>query len=123
MAKKHRPLSPWLSAKSDNQELRFVQVGNSLLFSKAYQSLSAGARHLYICMAMECGGRSTFRFPLGAAPKYGIAGTSFRRYIVELEQHGFIVRESMQNLRKANIYHFSGEWKGIRTARITPVIP
>ncbi len=32
------------------QEGRFIQVVNSLFFSKAFQGLTSGARWLYLCM-------------------------------------------------------------------------
>jgi hypothetical protein len=81
---------PWLSGKADNQERRFIQVGNHLLLSKRFQQLGAGAKHLYFCMAMESGGRRSFLFPQTAALKYGIAPSSLRRYIRELEAGQFL---------------------------------
>ena len=65
--RKSRPaILPWLSARADNTEKRFIQPGNSLLLSPAFQSLSPGSRYLYLCMAMESGGRRRFLFPLAA---------------------------------------------------------
>ena len=43
-------IKPWLSARLDCKEGRFVQVGNSLLLSKEFQALTAGARFLYLCI-------------------------------------------------------------------------
>ena len=58
---KSRPtIVPWLSARPDNREKRFIQVGDSLLFSDAFQELRVGAKHLYLCMAMESGGKRDF---------------------------------------------------------------
>ena len=115
--KKYSNIIPaWLSAKRDNQEGRFIQVGNSLLLSEKYQSLTPGARHLYLCMAMECGGRREFKFPLSAATKYGISSSTFRRHIAQLEAKEFITVLSMQSARKPNEYTFSLAWKGIRPA-------
>ena len=54
---------PALSAKVDNKEKRFIQVGNSLLLSKKFHALSTGSRFLYFCMAMESGGRKNFILP------------------------------------------------------------
>ena len=56
-------LLPHLSAKADNKEKRFIQVGNSLLLSKQFHALSTGSRFLYFCMAMESGGRKNFILP------------------------------------------------------------
>ncbi len=104
---KKTALLPWLSAKPDGKEGRFIQVGNSLLLSKSFQSLSSGAQHLYLCMAMESGGRREFIFPLSAAKKYGISSTCLRRQVDELEQSGFLRVECMKSLRVPNVYHFA----------------
>lgn len=104
-------IRPWLSAKQDCKEGRFVQIGNSLYLSKEFQSLSSGAQQLYERMSMESAGRQSFVFPLTTAHKYGIKDTSFRRYIDELIAAGFIVRHSNKNLRKPNDYSFSLSWK------------
>jgi len=110
--RKSRPtIVPWLSARPDNQEKRFIQIGNSLLFSKVFQELHAGAQHLYFCMAMESGGKQEFQFPTSAAKKYGISPSSFWNYVQELTEKGFISYSSNQNLRKPNIYRFSMQWK------------
>lgn len=62
--RKHGPtIVPALSAKVDNKEKRFIQVGNSLLRSKQFHALSTGSRFLYFCMAMESGGRKNFILP------------------------------------------------------------
>ncbi len=62
--RKHGPtIVPPLSANVDNKEKRFIQVGNSLLLSKQFHALSTGSRFLYLCMAMESGGRKDFILP------------------------------------------------------------
>lgn len=98
MARKRRfsgesDLKPWLTNKAPGGKTngRFIQVGNSLLMNKHFQTLSAGAKYLYLCMAMESGGKSNFAFSKGTATrKYGIAQTSFERHRKELENAGFI---------------------------------
>jgi hypothetical protein len=60
-------ITAWMSAKADNKEKRFIQVGNSLLLSKEFQKLGVGARCLYMCMAMESAGKRGFEFPLSSA--------------------------------------------------------
>ena len=104
-------IRPWLSARADNREGRFLQIGNSLLLSDRYQALSAGAKSLYLAMAMESGGRKYFVFPQSAAHKYGMPDTSFWRYVAELEKAGFIERQSNKNTRTANDYCFCLRWK------------
>lgn len=122
MAKhKKSTIAPWLSARADNREGRFIQVGNSLLLGRDFQSLSAGARFLYFCMAMESGGRREFLFPESSAKKYGIPSSSFRRYIRELSSRGFLHVSSMKNLRQPNRYAFSYDWKIPAPSHLTPM--
>lgn len=102
---------PWLSARPTNQESRFIQVGDSLLFCPHFQALSAGAKHLYLCMALECGGKRDFTFPLSSAKRCGIPPASFRRRVEELIAAGFLERNSGANMRQPNNYRFSFGWK------------
>lgn len=108
---KKKPLPPWSSERIDGADKRFIQIGNSLLLSPRYNSLTLGARHLYLCMMMEAGGNKSFTLPQSAAKKYGVPSSSLRRYIDELVAAGFIIRRSMANLRKPNEYVFSVSWK------------
>lgn len=101
----------WASARIDSREKRFVMLGNSLFFDCAFQSLSAGAKHLYFAMCLECAGRRSFIFPHGAAKKYGIAPRSFDRYSKELVKAGFLSLSSGQNTRTPNIFCFEFGWK------------
>lgn len=110
-------ITAWMSAKADNKEKRFIQVGNSLLLSKEFQKLGVGARCLYMCMAMESAGKRGFEFPLSSAKKYGFGNSTLRRYIAELEEAKFITVNSMKNVRRPNEYAFSLEWKGIQPLR------
>lgn len=77
-------IAPWLSARADNVEGRFIQIGNSMLLSREFQKLTVGSRYLYFCMAMEAGGQKNFHFPLSAAKKYGIKPSTFWTYVHEL---------------------------------------
>lgn len=104
-------LAAWLSARLDCKEGRFVQIGNSLLLSEQFQALSAGAKHTYLCMAMESGGKREFVFPRAAAQKYGIPKNSLTRHVDELSKNGFISVNSGAHVREANIYSFSFTWK------------
>ena len=116
----HCNILPWLSARLDRSEGRFIQIGNSLLLShkntdgeeqNAFVKLSTGAKHLYFCMAMECGGKRQFLFPQKAAEKYSIAPASFRRYIDELLAAGMVKRRSGKTARLPNEYEFVFDWK------------
>lgn len=106
---------PWLTAKPPGEaEKRFIQIGNSLLLDSTFNRLSRGAQMLYLCMALESGGKSTFQMSKGAAKrKYGYAPTSFDRYRQELESDGFIrvVESETRGQYEANTYTFSAEWK------------
>lgn len=106
-------LRPWLSAKPDSREGRFLQVGNSLLLDKRFQELSTGARMLYFCIANESGGQREVKFPHGAARKYGFASTSFERYVKELREKGFLFLTGGMDCGRfeANVYRFSFAWK------------
>ena len=105
-------VKPWLSANGDCREGRYLQVGNSLLLSKRFQALSAGARVTYLAMALESGGRPQFTFPAAAAKKYGVPLRSARRHIGELEENGFIsCTSSGKNTRTESLYEFRLDWK------------
>lgn len=107
-------LLPGLSAKLDGKEGRFLQVGNSLLLDPGFQFLTSGARWLYLCLAMEAGGKKTVAFSRGVtARKYGVPKNSFSRYMSELIQEGFITKlEGGDFLQFAPaVYEFSMAWK------------
>ena len=116
-SKKYR-LQPWLSAKVNCDDGRFLQVGNSLLLSPRFHELTQGAQMTYLCMALESGGRREFVFPQAAAKKYNISPASLRRHVKELERQGFLIVRSMASLRRPNQYQFSLIWKGIPPAPI-----
>lgn len=109
--KANHTLSPWLSARPDSKEKRFIQIGDSLMFSEQFQKLSYGAKMLYFAMAMEAAGKIEFQFPQTVATKHGFPQKSFRRYVSELKDGGFITVNSGWNTREANIYKFALSWK------------
>lgn len=111
---------PWLSARHDCTEGRFMQIGNSLFLSRKsdagkelnkFVSLTGAAKLVYLCMALESGGHRAFRFPLSAAKKYGISATTLRRSIDELIAAGMITKQSGKNIRQPNEYEFGFAWK------------
>ena len=114
MSKKYKTkveLVAWMSAMPDNVEKRFIQVGNTLLFNKEFQSLGTGSKTLYFCMAMESAGKRRFTFPQAAAKKYGITPSSLRRHVDELEAKKFIKVYSGKATRDPNLYEFCYDWK------------
>lgn len=106
-------LLPWLTAKPDGKERRFIQVGNSLVLDARFQALSTGARWLYLALCMEAGGKREVAFPHRAAKKFGIASTSFDRYIVELQRVGFVTRVEDGSFAQfaPAVYRFSLAWR------------
>lgn len=105
---------PWLSARPDNKEGRFLMVGNSFLLSDKVQTLSPGARFMYLSMAMESAGKREFTFSRSTTQKFGISETTAARYIKELSSSGFIETVSCGRFaRVPNVYCFSFAWKGI----------
>lgn len=106
---------PWLSAKCDGKEGRFIQCGNSLFLSKSFQALSPGARWLYLSMAIEAGGKRDFVFTHSAAKKYGVSPSSYDRFLKELKDGGFIEKVEDENLAQyaPGRYRFVFDWKGI----------
>ena len=89
-----------------------MQIGNSLFLCGPFQKLSPGAQHLYLCMALESGGKRQYSFPAKSAEKYGIPIRSARRQIEELIEMGFIsCITSGKCTRTENIYEFRLSWK------------
>ena len=105
---------PWFSGRHDCKEKRFLQIGDSLLFSEPFKRLLAGEKYLYFCMGMEAGGKKQFSFPHKSARKYGFSKSTFGRYKDELIKTGFIklVGESGKITREPNLYEFCLSWKG-----------
>lgn len=115
MARKNNngQLLPWLSARLDCKEKRFLQLGNSLFFSEEFRKLNTGSRWLYLCMAQESGGKREVTFSRKTAEKYGIPRNSFSRQIKELKDAGFLEISMEGNLWQfqPSVYRFSFAWK------------
>lgn len=104
--RKHGPtIVPALSAKVDNKEKRFIQVGNSLLLSKQFHALSTGSRFLYFCMAMESDGRKNFILSQKDAKSTGSRLPACGS-INELKAARFIRVYSEKPTREPNRYEF-----------------
>ena len=114
-------IKPWLSRRIDHTERRYIQVGDTLLISvkdkdtgqelNRFVALSAGAKYLYLCMAMEAGRNRKFTFTKTAAAKYGIVHSSLIRNVKELLEAGMITRNSGKCTRQPNEYEFAFGWK------------
>lgn len=119
---KNTALLPWLSAKGDCREGRFIMVGNSLLLSRkdaskreqnAFLTVTPGTRVLYLALCMEAGGKNTVRFSHSAAQKYGISPTTYDRGIKQLCKAGLIeqVLDDQRSQFATNVFRFTSEWK------------
>ena len=104
-------IRPWLSARADCREGRFLQLGNSLLLSRHFQKLSANAQILYLCLAMEAGGKREVIISRSHAQKYGIAQTTFSRAIKQLSDAGFIRIDQTRGRYETNRFEFISDWK------------
>jgi len=103
---------PWVSAKADCREPKFLQVGVSLLESKAFQRLSPSTRLLYLAMCHDAAGHQEFEFPHSRFAHYGLSNGTARAGIDALIESGFITREySGKIAREANRFRFSQSWK------------
>lgn len=109
--KKSDTIKPWLSARGDCKEGRFIQTGNSFVLSAAVHELTDGAKWTYQCMCMESGGKRTFTFSEADAKKYGIKPRSLRNHIAKLIEHKFITAARLGHAGQKNQYTFSLEWK------------
>lgn len=107
-------LLPWMSARKDCREKRFLQIGNSLFVAKesAFKNLTSGAQILYLCMAMEAGGKREVPFSRTTALKYGLNKNTFNRSLKELEEHRFIsIVPDKSEPFKPSVYRFDFDWK------------
>ena len=117
MARKNNngQLLPWLSARLDCKEKRFLQIGNSLLVGEnsPFKQLTSGAQILYFCMAMESGGKRDVAFSRSTAAKYGLNKNSFSRALAELERNEFIqyAPDLSTGPFKPAVYRFIYTWK------------
>ena len=111
---KNVPIPGWLSANLDCKEGRFIQVGNSLLLSEDFQALKPTTQNLYLCLAMESGGRPVVKLSHSAAlRKYGMPHTTYDRAVKELVAKGFIERVNDEEYSqfRTNEFRFSTVWK------------
>lgn len=108
---KKKPLSPWVTAKPDGMEKRFIQIGDTLVYHPAWLALSAGAKVLYLYMCMESGGKNEFKIPQRMYGRFTTKPT-FQKSKNELIRAGFIeIAHNGANTRTENIYRFCFDWK------------
>ena len=110
---KHCSMLPWLTARQDGKDGRFLQVGNSFWLSRQVLSLSYATRWMYLLMCLDAGGKAEVTFTHGRAEKLGISSSSYDRAIQQLIRHGFISRADPDNLAQfaPNRFRFVNDWK------------
>lgn len=109
-------INGWLSANQDCKEKIFLQVGLSLLESKAYGKLPDAAKSVYLAMCIVAGKNREFYFSKGIAANYGFKDE--RRYyrgVKALTEAGFIekIEEPGAAQYAPSRYRFIFEWKGV----------
>lgn len=103
---------PWLSANWSREEGRFIQVGNSLLLSKVWHSLDGNSKHLYLCMAMESGGKPFVTLSRKSAQrKYGVSPSTYSRAIKQLIEKKFVKLDENIGRYESNKFWFINDWK------------
>ena len=108
---KKTPLNPWESV-NPTMEKHFSRLGDSLMDSEIFNSLSSYARLLYLYMIRASAGKETFTFQHGFYTRYRMTNRTFCRLRDELVNAGFIkVVQNNKTVRKANVYQFSNAWK------------
>lgn len=108
---KKTPFAPWESRKADGIEERYFRMGASFMASEAVRGLSGNAFKILCFMKIESGGRREFQFPFRKYKAY-MAKSTFFRARDELIQKGFLeIVQCNRNLRQANVYSFSEQWK------------
>lgn len=116
MANKYKktPLEPHLTFTKDGNE-PFVRLTSSLTTSPLYLKLGNAAKVLLIDIYLYVGKdySSSFTYPESLAKKrIGLAKQTFLNSKKQLIDNGFIeVVEYNRNLRKANVYKISCNWR------------
>lgn len=110
---KKTPFPPWQTKKPDGIEKRYVRLGNSLLLDANCMALSGNAFRLYVYSLLEAEGKIEFEMPHRKYIKL-MTKPTFIKSRDELIEKGFIeVAQNNANLRKANVYRFSDQWKAV----------
>lgn len=118
-------------AASIGEKDNFGMIYDSMCKSKAYKTLSLGAKHFYtLCrvQSQSAQGRAClykhreeensiyterdFVFPAKHLAIYGVDRSNANKYFKQLEAAGFIeVKENNKHRKKVNVYSFSARWK------------
>lgn len=88
----------------------FVQVYQYLLRTEAWMDLSNGARSAFLALRSLYNGSNNGRLGLGsrmAGEKLGMSKSSAARYLRELEEHGFVRRQTLSSFHQKKL---ATEW-------------
>lgn len=108
----HCSILSHLSARSDCQEVKFIQVGASFFEDENVCSLKPQTKWVYLCMAIVAGRDTEFSFSRGDGMKYGIPSRTLCTAVNELLEKGFLIRvESGKFTRTKNKFRFIYNWK------------
>ena len=112
-ARKTKPFEPWLSLEPQgtNKDKQFLRVTVPMLYSPQFTALHHSSQALYLFMAAEAAGKTTFEFPRSEYNRLGFSNDCFFAAKTELIKAGFITEESLKNLREKNKYTFCMDWK------------
>lgn len=119
MAKRYKSkhcIIPWLTAKIDCREPKYIQCGVTLFEHPSFKRLTPAQRCLYLAMCMDAGVHQEFTFSKARIEHYGFSYATGRDAIDALIAGGFITKiYSGQVTREKNGYAFSEQWKLIGT--------
>lgn len=132
MSRKKVQAKPDFNASAGEKDRYFARIYPGMLQSKAFQSLTPGARVFYICcrtQASSSEGRSclfkhgkefgvmynpetTFVFPTSHLERYGYKRPNAIKYFRELTDAGFIQVIENNSVRfRVNVYAFASKWR------------
>ncbi len=66
---------------------------------------------LYICLAMESGGKPFAKLSRGNAKKYGFSPATYSRAVKQLIQAGFVKIAEDTGRYETNRFEFTNDWK------------
>ena len=104
MSKRYKVPSYKSTKEFDNQ---FAQIYKTMLFSKAYMSLSYTSQTLYTYMSCYSWKARDFEFPYSYAEKAVGSRYTIKKCLLELELKGFIVLCVSKNLTHAKVRLYS----------------
>ncbi len=110
--KKRASVLPWFSAQWDTAGEHYIQIADSLVQSKKFQSLRDSSKILYFCLGTEARGKRTVKLSRKQAEKkYGIKPATYSRSKNELIEEGLIRIVPDTGRYETNCFEFLLDWK------------